>query len=45
MVGPKEMCRSQVCDETLRDMAAQGLARGEVAIYPTDTLYALGASA
>jgi L-threonylcarbamoyladenylate synthase len=26
-------------------MTAQGLARGEVVIYPTDTLYALGASA
>ncbi|MFH0816942.1 MAG: L-threonylcarbamoyladenylate synthase [Methanobacteriota archaeon] len=45
MVGPKEYCRSQIYDDTLRDMAAQGLARGEVAIYPTDTLYALGASA
>lgn len=45
MIGPKEYCRSHVLDETLRDMAAQGLVHGDVVVYPTDTLYALGASA
>jgi L-threonylcarbamoyladenylate synthase len=45
MNGPREMGRSQMRDDALREIAAQSLVRGEVAIYPTDTLYALGASA
>jgi len=45
MQGIKEMCRSQVYDGTMRGFLAQNLVRGAVAVYPTDTLYALGASA
>jgi L-threonylcarbamoyladenylate synthase len=36
---------SMVCAEHWRDKLSQELVRGAVIIYPTDTLYALGASA